>query len=735
MKKDKDTAIAEEKELIATFKEEATASLANATQLLLDENLGIEGIPAIYRVVHSISGAALFLGLKELRNFVAPVMGLLDKMRSGTIELTEDKKELLHECFAHLRTRLLGDSGSDETLEETEQNLLERLKKINKKSKEPDDRKSEGTDIAVSQPGQEKYEVKGRILVVDDLLAVRKKTKAFLEKHGHTVETAESGVIALEEIVRSEFDLILLDIEMPEMNGFEVCHRLRCEERTGLLPLIAFYTQSEKAETERFRLGANDFINKEEFQSNPARFLMRVSSLVKTAKLTRDAIARTQKTSQKKEKELEASKDQISSEALLKKKIKILVAGDGEDIRTAFEKQLKLANYEVVTAGSGEEAIKRFKNESFDLVFIDLKMPEMDGFEVIRQIRAIESESQSFTPTIIVTDRADFSSIEEGIVDADEYLLKPFKETAFRTKIHSMLQLKEAMRKQIVLKEQVNKKTEELREKNLQLMEMDRIAGIATLAAGIAHEINNPLSFVKSSLHFVKKSMGKMAKVSKYWDDKPVPESLREEYEEHLKQINFTHAINSLDKRFESIKNGLERVIEIVKNLKSFSRVDLAEIASININKSIEETIKILKTEELENVEFAIELQDLPQVLCEVISINQCLFTVLQNAIEAVENNGVIKINTAYNEEENQIIIEIIDNGKGMSSEVLRRVFNPFFTTKPVGSGMGLGLSMIERVINRHDGRINLKSKEGFGTTVTIELPVRDLRQSRRIER
>ena len=274
------------------------------------------------------------------------------------------------------------------------------------------------------------------------------------------------------------------------------------------------------------------------------------------------------------------------------------------------------------------------------------------------------------------------------------------------------------------LEKQVEEKTEQLRQKDLQLLEMDRVVGIATLAAGIAHEINNPLSFIKGSIGFIKKGVDKMVGMARYLDGIPVPKPFLKDYKDYLDQINFDYLINSLEKKFDIIKKGVERITKIVNSLSCFSRVDREEIGKIDINQSIEEAIKILASQRLEYVEFVKELQELPPIVCSTNAINQCLLLAIQNAIDAVEYNGIIRIITSFNEKEGQVLIKIVDNGKGMSPEVLRLAFNPFFTTKPVGSGTGIGLSIIERVIKRHSGKIDFSSKEGSGTTITMMLPV-----------
>ena len=276
----------------------------------------------------------------------------------------------------------------------------------------------------------------------------------------------------------------------------------------------------------------------------------------------------------------------------------------------------------------------------------------------------------------------------------------------------------------LALERQVQEQTSLLREKDIQLLEMDRTVGIVTLAAGIAHEINNPLSFISSAIHFIRKGVLKMVETSKYWDGKPVPEQLLKEYQDFLSQINFKQIVQSLDNKFESIKRGIERIMNIVNNLKSFSRIDREEVERVDINKCIEEVLSVFSVNVEENVEFAKELQEAPLVECCVSDINQCLFHVVSNAVDAVEHNGIIKISTLHDRENNQIVMQVVDNGCGMAPEVLKQAFNPFFTTKPVGVGTGIGLSIVDRIVKRHNGTINIRSKPGFGTTVTLAIPV-----------
>ncbi len=409
----------------------------------------------------------------------------------------------------------------------------------------------------------------------------------------------------------------------------------------------------------------------------------------------------------------------------------LLIVDDELVSRMKLQKILESV-YECTSVESGEEALLTTRSDNPpDLISLDINMPGIDGYEVIKRLKAAPETKE--IPVIFISAQTDGEDVARGLeLGAVDYITKPFHKAEVKARAATHLSLKHARedlcRKNILLEDQINEiqnKTEQLRQKDSQLIEMDRIVGIGTLAAGIAHEINNPLSFVKSSINLVKKTVSKITGASKYWEDKPISASLLKDYKAYLEEINFDYTINALEKKFDVIERGIERIAGIVSNLKSFSRVDSEETGVININQSIEEAIGLLASQALGKATFVKNLQEIPLCECFANDINQCFLHVIQNAIDAVGNNGIITINSAYDEKERRINIKIIDTGKGMSPTVLRQAFNPFFTTKAVGSGTGVGLTITERIIKRHGGKIELSSKDHEGTTVFISLPIK----------
>ncbi|MEO5361032.1 MAG: ATP-binding protein [Nitrospirota bacterium] len=274
------------------------------------------------------------------------------------------------------------------------------------------------------------------------------------------------------------------------------------------------------------------------------------------------------------------------------------------------------------------------------------------------------------------------------------------------------------------LEKQVEEKTKMLRKVDMQLIEMDRIAGMGTLAAGISHEINNPLSFLKSGVVFIEKQFAKLTEAAVYWENHPFSQTTVDEYAKYIDGLNINSMNDSINKKFDMIQRGITRISKIVNSMRSITCLDMAQSGTIDINKSIEEVLEILSTKDSKSIQFIKELNQLPLIDCITKEINQALLHILTNAVDAIRHTGIINIKTSYDDETKTITVHISDNGVGMSPDVLKRVFDPFFTTKDVGAGTGIGLSITEGIIKRHNGKINITSAVGEGTTVVLQFPM-----------
>jgi PAS domain S-box-containing protein len=247
------------------------------------------------------------------------------------------------------------------------------------------------------------------------------------------------------------------------------------------------------------------------------------------------------------------------------------------------------------------------------------------------------------------------------------------------------------------------------------LMQSDKLVAIGTLAAGVAHEINNPMGYINSNLNTMKKYL---KKIGEAFDN---VQNINQEAIESIREIvsDFDDAID------ESIEGAL-RVRKIVADLKSFSRVDRAEKEYADINDGIESTLNIVWNELKYKCKVVKNFGTLPDLFCIPNQLNQVFMNLLVNAGQAITgNDGLIKINTWADEK--NVYVSIADNGCGISPENMTKIFEPFYTTKEVGRGTGLGLSLAFDIIKKHSGMIDVKSEPGAGTEFIVELPLQGI--------
>jgi C4-dicarboxylate-specific signal transduction histidine kinase len=417
------------------------------------------------------------------------------------------------------------------------------------------------------------------------------------------------------------------------------------------------------------------------------------------------------------------------SKQFIKKNIRVLVVDDVETNILYMNQLIEINGGTSFVSKNGKEAVAIFEKQYVDVVVMDLYMPVMNGFEATFKIKELAGDY--FVPIIICSAYASDKVIAKAqACGADDIMTRPFSLEVFFSKINTMLRLKEFydkekafaqhLQKEILerkkanarliefqkqLEEKVKTKTAQLRQKDLELIEMDRITSINTLAAGMAHKINNPLGFVKSSVDSLKQL------IHSFIDKKECQNQL---------------SMDRIERLFVRIEKGIKRISQLIDTLRYLSNVNKSEMIPVNINKSIEKTIDLFQTSDTKGPKFSTIFADLPNILCSGTEIHLCLMNVIKNARDALleHDNPEICITSQYNEINDQIVICVKDNGAGMPPETLRRVFNPFYTTRPVGQGTGLGLTLTERILKRYGGNIYLDSQQGKGTTVTIVLSV-----------
>jgi len=259
-----------------------------------------------------------------------------------------------------------------------------------------------------------------------------------------------------------------------------------------------------------------------------------------------------------------------------------------------------------------------------------------------------------------------------------------------------------------------------------QLMQSEKMAAVGQLAAGVAHEINNPVGYVNSNLatldNYVESLFSLIDAYAALEAQLPASESVATVAAVKQK-IDLSFLKGDIPALLNESQEGLKRVRQIVQDLKDFSHVDSGKWGWADVHKGLDSTLSIVHNEIKYKTQVIKQYGDLPEIECCLSQLNQVFMNLLVNAGQAMKERGTIWIRTGAGNE--TVWIEIEDTGKGIPAEHIARIFDPFFTTKPVGQGTGLGLSLSYGIINKHGGRIDVKSTEGKGTCFRIWLPIR----------
>jgi signal transduction histidine kinase len=386
---------------------------------------------------------------------------------------------------------------------------------------------------------------------------------------------------------------------------------------------------------------------------------------------------------------------------------RVLVVEDNSDMLNFIAFQLK-DDYVILTAHDGFAGAESAKREIPDLVISDVMMPGKDGYQLCEEIKT--DPKTKHIPVILLTARAELSEKISGLEHgADDYLTKPFNAQELKAKIKSLINLRRLEREIQLRSEELERTLKELQETQAQLVHSAKMASVGYLVAGVAHEINNPISFSKGSLNNLKRCL-----------------------EETKGQLGDEETVKDIEKAVSIIQTGLERTEQIVADLKNFARKDDTFFKSYDLHEGLDATLNLLTNSFGERIAVHKEYGAIGPVEVVAGQINQVFMNLLLNSIQAIPDRGDIWIRTekARATEGDQVVISVKDNGMGIKAENLGKIFDPFFTTKEVGKGMGLGLSICYRIIANHGGKIEAKSQEGSGTEMIVHLPLTQKKSS-----
>jgi signal transduction histidine kinase len=426
----------------------------------------------------------------------------------------------------------------------------------------------------------------------------------------------------------------------------------------------------------------------------------------------------------------------------------ILIVDDTPANIAVLEVCLRDAGHRVSVARDGAQALARAAAEPPDLMLLDVLMPGIDGFEVCRRLKA--DPATAAIPVIFLTastDRGDqLLAFEVGGVD---YLAKPLRIAEMLARVDLQLALRRAQRELAARNEQLSTqmaqehaRTAELRRLNeslqashrqleqaqSQLVQSEKMASIGQLAAGVAHEINNPIGFVTSNLGSLEKYLDDLLRLLAAYErhEPALRTSDAVAYAEicAVKQaieLDFLRA--DLPALLAESKDGLRRVKEIVQGLKDFSHAGTGEWHNADLNAGLESTLAIVNNEIKYKATVEKRLGALPAVECLPLELNQVFMNLLVNAAQAIADKGAITLSSGVEGE--HVWVEVADTGCGIPPEHRTRIFDPFFTTKEVGKGTGLGLAISYGIVQKHHGRIDVASEVGHGSTFRVTLPIR----------
>lgn len=428
---------------------------------------------------------------------------------------------------------------------------------------------------------------------------------------------------------------------------------------------------------------------------------------------------------------------------------RVLVVDDDPILLTQIKYQASKFITEIKVASDGVAGLELWHQWHPDVTVTDIFMPRMNGLEMSEAIKAADPDAQ----IIVVTSDKEGESLRRALeIGVERYITKPVdmhlladavgkcvrdrQQTEELRLTRQVAALTQALQEQLEEKQRAEEalKTEKaeqrvlisrLEEAHNQLLQAEKMASIGQLAAGVAHEINNPIGFVNSNLGVLKNYVQTLLNLIGTY----------EQYESELsadsraalvalkQETDLSYLRDDIENLLTESLGGLQRVKRIVQDLKDFSHISDSEMQWGNLEEGLESTLNVVWNELKYKAEVIRDYGKLPEVECIPSQLNQVFMNLLVNAAQAIAEHGQITLRT-WQEGEN-VRIDISDTGSGIPQDIINRVFDPFFTTKPVGTGTGLGLSITHGIIRKHGGRIDVSSQPGEGTTFSITLPIR----------
>jgi PAS domain S-box-containing protein len=527
---------------------------------------------------------------------------------------------------------------------------------------------------------------KFKILIIDDIEENIFALTTVLEKNPtFDIKGIYSPFEALSYVDQQAVDLILCDVQMPNMNGFEFTSMIRLRKKTANIPVIFVSAHhKDQAFIQRSKdLGVIDYLVK---PIDEEELVHRLNTYYTFAMREH-----------KKIKELAV----LNLELVIANEQAQLIDGAnapifGIDVQGKInEWNLKVAKITGFNkkAVLGIDLVSEFIADDYKIAVGDVMSKALNGEETVNFEFSLFSKSGSRVDVLTnSTTRRDAAGKVIGVFSVGQDVTE------------------------------LNKANAKLADTHAQLLQSDKMAAIGVLSAGIAHEINNPVGFVTSNINMLSDWSMKLIQLIESMDHEVKHDALlTKAIAVYKNQCNFDYVKEEIPLLLKQTKEGLSRVSSIVADLKGFVHIDESVWEKVDLRQTIRSTLNIVNNELKFKAEVELDFDDIPLVECLPSQISQVLMNIVVNAAQSIESKGVITITTRHLGA--MVCIKISDTGGGISKENLRRMFDPFFTTKPVGKGTGLGLSVSYGIIESHHGRIEVDSEEGKGSNFYIWLP------------
>ena len=408
----------------------------------------------------------------------------------------------------------------------------------------------------------------------------------------------------------------------------------------------------------------------------------------------------------------------------------ILIAEDNPDMRTLLAR-LVGKEFRVRLARNGAEALEALHERAPDLVLSDVMMPEMSGTELCRTIKS--DPSTRSIPIVLVTSKAEREmKIEALEIGADDYVTKPFHPRELMARVRSLVRVTELQKQLQTRNTELEQALTEVKLAEVQLVQSERLAAVGELAAGIAHEVNNPVNFALNAVRTMESTVVELTELAEEVAamDSSDPDALvrRVEAFQRKKEGETARELaEDLSELSSIVSDGLKRTSSLVGDLREFARPGRHSEMNegVDLEAGVRSTIKLV-SHSLETASAKIRLDvypGMPKLFADPGALNQVFLNLIKNSAESFEEGGG-EIVVRLQHRAGEVMAEVQDDGPGIPEEVLPSLFEPFFTTKEGSGGTGLGLSISRGIVIAHGGRIEVESKVGEGALFRIFLPI-----------